>query len=168
MCGRFVSKKAMISLGKAMISLGNGSVSWQERNGDGSNPWGCRTDLLQRYRAAGARRSTRDDRMPCYWSWREIEGRRCWYKGHRRIDKKLLSWGPRKPAEGAGLHPATLQEDRDTPSSTEEPIEAEPVYRPAEPLVGSMGLFETAWRDLMADMKFQDRIKMEEADPPAR
>ena len=27
-----------------------------------------------------------------YWSWREIDGRRCWFKGHRSISKKLLSW----------------------------------------------------------------------------
>ena len=44
-----------------------------------------------------------------YWSWRQIEGRQCWYKGHRRIDKKLLSWGPRKPAEGVDLDPGTFQ-----------------------------------------------------------
>ncbi|MGA7454793.1 MAG: hypothetical protein WBW73_27275 [Rhodoplanes sp.] len=103
-----------------------------------------------------------------YWSWREIEGRRCWYKGRRRIDKKLLSWGPSKPAEGPDVHPATLQEGPSRPSSTEQPIEAEPVYQPTEPSDGSMGLFETVWRNLMTDMKFQDRIKMEEADPPAR
>ena len=28
-----------------------------------------------------------------YWSWREIDGRRCRYRGHRRISKKFLSWG---------------------------------------------------------------------------
>lgn len=26
------------------------------------------------------------------WSWRLIDGKRCWYKGTRRIDKKKLSW----------------------------------------------------------------------------
>ena len=62
-----------------------------------------------------------------YWSWREIEGRRCWYKGHRRIDKKLLSWGPRKPAEGAGLDPATFQKGPGRPSSTAAKIDAEGV-----------------------------------------
>ena len=47
-----------------------------------------------------------------YWSWRQIDGRRCWFKGHRRIDKKLLSWGPRTPAEGVDLDPATFPNPR--------------------------------------------------------
>ena len=42
-----------------------------------------------------------------YWSWREIDGRRCWFKGHRSLPKKLLSWGPRPPAEGIELQPIT-------------------------------------------------------------
>jgi hypothetical protein len=95
-----------------------------------------------------------------YWSWREIEGRRCWYKGHRRIDKKLLSWGPKKPVEAVKLDPAMLQEGPLKPSvSPAEPIEAESVYQAAERNVSSIGPFEATWRDLMADMKFQDRIQ---------
>lgn len=86
-----------------------------------------------------------------YWSWRQIDGRQCWFKGYRRIDKKLLSWGPRTPAEGV---------DPGRPSgSPGEPIEAEPAYQPHEPLVSSIGPFEAAWRDLVADMKSRDRIK---------
>jgi hypothetical protein len=27
-----------------------------------------------------------------YWSWREIDGRRCWYLGHRGRDKRSLHW----------------------------------------------------------------------------
>jgi hypothetical protein len=27
-----------------------------------------------------------------YWSWREIEGRRCWYRGHRGLNKHMLHW----------------------------------------------------------------------------
>ena len=68
-----------------------------------------------------------------YWSWREIDGRRCWFKGHRSISKKLLSWGPRKPAE------------------------ADRVREHPEALVSSIGSFDTAWRNLTADMKSQDR-----------
>jgi hypothetical protein len=98
-----------------------------------------------------------------YWSWRQIEGRRCWFKGHRRIDKKLLSWGPRKPAEGVALDPATFQKGPGRPSgSPVEPIEAEPVYQPPKRLVSSIGPFETAWRNLMSDMKSQDRVKVGE------
>ena len=98
-----------------------------------------------------------------YWSWRQIEGRRCWFKGHRRIDKKLLSWGPRKPAEGVDLDPATFQKGPGRLSgSSGEPIEAEPAYQPPERLVSSIRPFDAAWRDLMADMKSQDRVKVGE------
>src|ERR1700751_2461477 len=27
-----------------------------------------------------------------YWSWREIEGRRCWFVGHRTMPKAQLYW----------------------------------------------------------------------------
>src|SRR5262245_29644945 len=26
------------------------------------------------------------------WTWREIAGRRCWYKGPRSLDKRKLQW----------------------------------------------------------------------------
>ena len=26
------------------------------------------------------------------WAWREIDGRHCWYKGRRGLDKRLLHW----------------------------------------------------------------------------
>ena len=94
-----------------------------------------------------------------YWSWREIDGRRCWYKGHRSISKKLLSWGPRTPAEGTELDPTTTpnlpQMSSGRPSgSPGEPVE---VREHPEALVSSIGSFDTAWRNLTADMKSQDR-----------
>jgi hypothetical protein len=27
-----------------------------------------------------------------YWAWRLIDGRQCWYKGERGMDKSLLHW----------------------------------------------------------------------------
>jgi len=30
------------------------------------------------------------------WSWREIDGKRCWYKGTPGVDKKQLSWAATK------------------------------------------------------------------------
>jgi hypothetical protein len=98
-----------------------------------------------------------------YWSWREIDGRRCWFKGHRSISKKLLSWGPRTPAEGIELYPTTVpnlpQMSPGRPSGS--PGESVEVREHPEALVSSIGPFETAWRDLMADMKSQDRVKGE-------
>jgi hypothetical protein len=94
-----------------------------------------------------------------YWSWREIDGRRCWFKGHRSISKKLLCWGPRTPAEGTELDPTTTpnlpQMSSGRPSgSPGEPVE---VREHPKALVSSIGSFDTAWRNLTADMKSQDR-----------
>src|ERR1700759_3771293 len=34
-----------------------------------------------------------------YWSWRMIDGRKCWYEGKPMLSKALLEW----PAESAAL-----------------------------------------------------------------
>ena len=44
-------------------------------------------------------RSEKGDGYP--WAWRQIDGKRCWYKGKPGMDKKLLRW-----AEGAAAPPA--------------------------------------------------------------
>jgi hypothetical protein len=96
-----------------------------------------------------------------YWSWREIDGRRCWFKGHRSISKKLLSWGPRTPAEDIELQPTTATNPPQmspgiSSSSPGEPVE---VREQPETLISSIGPFETAWQNLMADMKALNRAK---------
>lgn len=35
------------------------------------------------------------------WAWREIDGKRCWYKGKPGMDKKLLSWAESTNAPAA-------------------------------------------------------------------
>lgn len=35
------------------------------------------------------------------WVWRSIDGKRCWYQGSRRIDKKRLAWRPATPSTPA-------------------------------------------------------------------
>ena len=103
-----------------------------------------------------------------YWSWREIDGRRCWYKGRQRISKELLSWGPNtraeaiKPAEAIKLDTTTAPtppqirsgKQSGAPGELVEVAEQHPVAA-ASPL----GPFETAWRNAMADLKSQDRVK---------
>jgi hypothetical protein len=32
------------------------------------------------------------------WAWREIDGKRCWYRGRAGMDKKLLRWASTKAA----------------------------------------------------------------------
>jgi len=95
-----------------------------------------------------------------YWSWREIDGRRCWFKGHHSLPKKLLSWGPRSAAEGVELQPTSAtnppQMSRGSSSSPGEPAE---VSERADTFFPPLGPFETAWRNLMADMEPQNRPK---------
>lgn len=97
-----------------------------------------------------------------YWSWREIDGRRCWFKGHHSLPKKLLSWRPRPPAEGAELQPISaanpsLTGPGSSSSSSGEPVEVR--EDDPETRVSSIGPFEIAWRNLMADMEVQNRPK---------
>ena len=97
-----------------------------------------------------------------YWSWREIDGRRCWYKGRQRISKELLSWGPKTPAEAIEFDTTTAPNppqmssggQSSAPRELVEVSEQHPVAA-ASPL----GPFETAWRNAMADLKSQDRVK---------
>ena len=41
-------------------------------------------------------RNEKGDGYP--WAWREIDGRRCWYKGQAGKDKKLLRWAEARKA----------------------------------------------------------------------
>ena len=50
-----------------------------------------------------------------YWSWRMIDGRKCWYEGKPGLSKSLLEW----PAETAA-EPAAAQ-----PAASEPPVEAD-------------------------------------------
>jgi hypothetical protein len=42
------------------------------------------------------------------WAWREIDGRRCWYKGKAGMDKKLLRWADSKNVPTAPKRPPSL------------------------------------------------------------
>jgi hypothetical protein len=45
------------------------------------------------------------------WAWREIDGKRCWYRGKAGMDKKLLHWETmRAPAAGKRTPPAITKE----------------------------------------------------------
>ena len=102
-----------------------------------------------------------------YWSWREIDGRRCWYKGHRRISKTLLSWGPKTPAEAVKPAEAIELDTTTAPNLPQmssgkqsgTPGELVEVSEHPDAGVGPLGPFETAWRNTMADLKFQDRVR---------
>jgi hypothetical protein len=42
-----------------------------------------------------------------YWSWRLIDGRKCWYEGKPMLSKSALEW-PRRTAD----HPSSAVEER--------------------------------------------------------
>ena len=47
------------------------------------------------------------------WAWREIDGKRCWYKGKAGMDKKLLRWAESPKAPTAPKRsPSVMTEDR--------------------------------------------------------
>ena len=97
-----------------------------------------------------------------YWSWREIDGRRCWFKGHHSLPKKLLSWSPRPPADGLELQPITASNPSlPNPDSSSRPVEVGEQPQTVVSSIGpfEIGPFETAWRNLMADMEPQNRPK---------
>ena len=79
-----------------------------------------------------------------YWSWREIDGRRCWYKGHRSISKNLLSWGPKTPAEGIELNPTAAPNLPQISSGRQSGTPGELVELSEQPeaAVSSIGPFE--------------------------
>ena len=45
------------------------------------------------------------------WAWREIDGKRCWYKGKAGMDKKLLRWEPTKAPAAGKRTPSVIIKD---------------------------------------------------------
>lgn len=51
-----------------------------------------------------------------HWSWREIDGRRCWYEGKPGVSKSLLEWPEQTPVQTDSAAPeAGATEKRDDP-----------------------------------------------------
>src|SRR5438128_10433437 len=45
-----------------------------------------------------------------YWSWRLIDGRKCWYAGKTVISKSLLRWAAAAPAQAKEIGRASWRE----------------------------------------------------------
>ena len=72
-----------------------------------------------------------------YWSWRMIDGRKCWYEGKPMLSKSLLEWstqGAAPPAAARELASTQAEKHRD-------PMDAQ--ARVSE----DTGTFEALWRD---------------------
>lgn len=69
--------------------------------------------------STGVRGETRCETAPAdkqsYWSWRSIDGRRCWYRGESVKPKSQLFWGRRASPPPANREPREhrLREHRD-------------------------------------------------------
>jgi hypothetical protein len=71
-----------------------------------------------------------------YWSWRMIDGRKCWYEGKPMLSKASLEW----PAQAV-----------DHPSSSNEELASAVTKRPSDPLdaqakATDSDSFEALWR----------------------
>lgn len=72
-----------------------------------------------------------------YWSWRMIDGRKCWYEGKPMLSKAMLEW----PAEIRTRPDPGKDTASAAPESHNDPLDAQ-AYAPADPTT-----FEALWRD---------------------
>jgi hypothetical protein len=70
-----------------------------------------------------------------YWSWRVIDGRKCWYEGKPMLSKSLLEWPAR-----AAVQPNSTAEAASALRKSN-PLDAE-AYAPDDSTT-----FEALWRD---------------------
>ena len=75
-----------------------------------------------------------------WWSYRLIDGRKCWYEGKTMLSKSLLQWPARAPPRAqarAGVDEEPAREPRDKPGP---PLDAN-AWAP-----DNADTFETRWR----------------------
>jgi hypothetical protein len=77
-----------------------------------------------------------------HWTWRLIDGRRCWYKGERGMEKSLLHW----PAAhmSANKLEVTLHEPKEEKALAVP--EVQPIPSELLPSLPSRPSFEDRWR----------------------
>ncbi|MBV8927175.1 MAG: hypothetical protein JOZ74_17565 [Bradyrhizobium sp.] len=72
-----------------------------------------------------------------YWSWRIIEGRKCWYEGKPMLSKAMLEWPADTPVQ-----PDTSRDAASAaPESHGNPLDAQAFAPDAD------RTFEALWRD---------------------
>jgi hypothetical protein len=71
-----------------------------------------------------------------YWSWRMIDGRKCWYEGKPMLSRAMLEW----PAN------ATAQPDSNAELASAPPARRDPMNAQARELNDS-NTFDALWRD---------------------
>jgi hypothetical protein len=84
-----------------------------------------------------------------YWSWRLIDGRKCWYKGKPMLSKALLEW----PAQATAQQPARAAEIPSVRSRTTEIASIrsqtyrDPLDAQASAPNDDSATFEARWQD---------------------
>ena len=90
--------------------------------------------------------AARPSNTQSYWSWRLIDGRKCWYAGKTMVSKSLLQW-PTKPSVQAKADPApvrvTVVPVTVVPAATEK--RSDPLDAQAR-LLEYANSFEARWR----------------------
>jgi hypothetical protein len=79
-----------------------------------------------------------------YWSWRMIDGRKCWYEGKPMLSKSLLEWPAR--------HPVAKADPVGELASASEPKHRDPMDAQAR-VSDDSGTFEALWRDRIQNDK---------------
>ncbi len=72
-----------------------------------------------------------------YWSWRMIDGRKCWYEGKPMLSKSSLEW----PAETAAQPDSSEKPAEPVTEARSDPLDAQ-AWVPA-----ASDTFEAMWRD---------------------
>jgi hypothetical protein len=74
-----------------------------------------------------------------YWSWRQIDGRQCWYEGKPMLSKSLLEWPLRASAQlNSNLELTSALSEKQKPGN--------PLDSQARAPDDDSDTFETRWR----------------------
>ena len=75
-----------------------------------------------------------------WWSYRIIDGRKCWYEGKPGLSKSLLEWRKAQPASGEEIT-STVPEKPRNPLDSQASAPNSQAWAPTDP-----DTFETRWR----------------------
>lgn len=77
-----------------------------------------------------------------YWSWRMIDGRKCWYQGKPMLSKSLLEW----PAEASASPPSGHELASETSAQHGNPLDAQD----SVPVPDDSATFDALWQSRIA------------------
>ncbi|MBV9456202.1 MAG: hypothetical protein JO141_01610 [Bradyrhizobium sp.] len=82
-----------------------------------------------------------------YWSWRMIDGRKCWYEGKPMLSKAMLEW-PAENAEPSDVEAATAHVAPESQRLESQRLESHGDPMDAQAYAPAVSpTFEALWRD---------------------